>query len=732
MSDDEPRAPAGPAAYPAIDLTLGAWRPWEAATQLAAALGVALPDAPLMPASPLDEIDAGAVGEATVFHAHAVAGLLSAALPQNGIVAILTPRFGLPLRRDNEWLFLFLKRRSISLAIVGDEPVTTVIGRSLFERRAGVVAPAPGERLLPLTAEQERLLRFFPGLLPRSLVGAIPIDDTGLVAVGADRFLIPPAWRDDDPRTAAPEIDAMAAIETSDEGFAAFAECHCTAHFADGARLCDLSRRLETAGALEIAADLAERARQVARDPAERAAADIRRQKVRLRLGRFDDMLAMPPPSRRAPEPDRECLARLKLRAALAAGRSAELDADLGPLAGRLAGGEPLAADDLLLVDTHAAVLATDAADRALTLAETVRDALDRQPDADRRLVHRNAMTLARIHEAQGDRDRRRAALDRAFATTHGLRRLGEIVAMNILRATAEAEPTAPAEQGAWLRAALAWLAFVPPEAAPPGIVDLLFGAGVDTVRARLDIDISEALADRMTAAWPGLTASVGGEYPAIRAASALAPPQRLVGGPGAVIGWSASDDATPVYVRPRVRLVRLVEAALATLCPALPGLARGVFLVEDNAGVDIPATRDEALSVALRSRLPELVFGAETISLDPESRMKHVTGIVPRLAPTLSVVDGSDGKAVCRFGRHRPDVTVEGVRAELVLRLRDEPAMSLGPLRVVHGKTVTETEMLYRDLELLGVVRLDVRTAEAAVSQEATEPPPPEPKEEA
>ncbi len=346
MSDSETRIGGGTGKRPYVDLVLGAWRPWEAATQLAAALGVTLPPGPARALSACDEIDDAAVGDPLIFRAHAAAARIAAALPAAGVVVVLTPRFGLPLRHDNEWFFLFLKRRGIAIVFVGDEPEVTVIGRSVFERRGDVGEPPLGATLGALSPAQERLLRFFPGLLPRSLAEKqrIAIGDAFLVPVGPDHFLIPPGWRDSDPREAAPDLDAMADLEAADAGLASLAQRYCTAHFADSATLCGLSAAIEEGGALDIASELAERARQVALTPAEMATADIRRQEIRRRLGRAAQMLALPPPSRRASNEARHRLDRLKLGAALAVGRTAGLHADLGPLAAKLGAGEPMAA----------------------------------------------------------------------------------------------------------------------------------------------------------------------------------------------------------------------------------------------------------------------------------------------------------------------------------------------------------------------------------------------------
>ncbi|MCB1497407.1 MAG: hypothetical protein KDJ86_16630 [Bauldia sp.] len=707
---EEARGGEEPAKVRYVDLALGAWRPHEAAAQLAAALSVTLPE-PAFPLSECDEIDSRAAGDALVLHAHDAATRIARALPQNGIVAVLAPRFGLALRQDNEWFFHFLKRRGIAIVVIGDGPSLTLIGQSVFERRGGITEPRRGEPPRSMSEDQRRLLRLFPGLLPRSLADSrnIAIGDGFLVPVGTGYFLIPPAWRDTAPADAARDLDAMAALEDDDDGMAALAERYCTAHFADSEKLCELSQRFERAGSIDIALEMAERARHVARQPEAMAMADIRGQALRRRLARFDEMLAVPPPSRRVSEAVRSGLDRLRVRAAAGVGGTAGIDGGFAPLVEKLRAGEDLAAEEIIMLDEYVAALASNEADRALEIAEAVREALDDRPDADRRLVYRNAMTLARLHRARGEADRRRAALERAFATSRGVRSLGEVVEMNILAALGEEEAAGPAARPAWLRAALAWLAFDPPEAAPAGVVRALFGERGDHGRSALDMDLCEEMADRMMAAWPELKAELGGEYPEIRAIDATIRPRRLIGGPGAVIGWVESSKVAPVYVRSRIRLLRLAAAALATLCPSFPGLAGGVYLVDSNLGLDIPATREAALSAALRARADELVFGEETIALDPGARARQAGRLVVSAAPAVTVIGPLDAGMVCRFARHRPEVALTPEQAETIAPLLDNPRMALGPLAVMLGKTVTETERLLRGLEALGVVRLDI-----------------------
>ncbi len=228
------------------------------------------------------------------------------------------------------------------------------------------------------------------------------------------------------------------------------------------------------------------------------------------------------------------------------------------------------------------------------------------------------------------------------------------------------------------------------------------------TVRSRLDLDISDAIADRLAEGWPDLAPRKEGDYPAVHALTEGAKPRTLFGGPGASVLWLDSSGRPPVYVRPRVRLVRLVTAALASLCPSFPGLDSGTVFVDQNAGLDVPATREEALSVALRARVEEAIFGSEAIRLDALSRSRLLGGLVVRLSPAVSSVEGDDESLALGFRRHRDNTTLTGAQAEMVAPLRDGAHMLLGSLAVLLGETTVNAERLYRGLEALGIVRVD------------------------
>ena len=353
---------------------------------------------------------------------------------------MLAPRHGRGLGTLNDWLFFYLRRHALSLVVVGDEPATAM-ARSAFERRRGIDAPPTGKSVADFPAEQQRLLRFFPGLLPKAIAESYALDRSAaaLIPAGPAHFLIPPGYRDADPATSASALDAMEALEALDDGFKALAETFCTAHFADSETLSALASRVFHSGEIDLARELSARARNVARTPAAAATADLVRQEIRLYQRRFTEIFATPEPSQRAPEQLCASLARARLRAALERGERSTAPAGLGAVVSRLDTGEA-DPDDLHLLSLHVtARTAAGEADEVGALAEKV-DATAGQA-GDERLVLLSAMNLAALARRSGDRPGERHALARAFATSAGARSLGDIVTMNVALARAEEDP---------------------------------------------------------------------------------------------------------------------------------------------------------------------------------------------------------------------------------------------------------------------------------------------------
>ena len=530
---------------------------------------------------------------------------IAPALPGGGLVAVLAPRDGLPLRVENEWFFTFLRRHGLSVALLGDD-VPSALAKTPFERRRGLVAPEAPSAAPALSPEQRRILRFFPGLLPTVLAEKFGINPAaaGLVPAGPAHWLIPPGWRDRDPRASARDFDGMADVERSDDGLHALAQTFCTSYFAEPQALIALSRKAQFAGSIDLSRDLAERARLAARQPDDIVHAEIRRLQVAIAERRYADVAALPEPSRLAAAEPKDTLRRLRTRGQVRAGELAAADRPLAVLVSRLHNKERLDTDDLqLLADAADARLAANDPGGAFVLAEAIEAALVRDPRHDRRVAFMNALTLARIHRMRGDIRDYRAAVARAYATARGALSLHEILELNLLETAGERDPQAPSVRLAWLRAGLAWLAIEPSEGLSRTAMVAILGKEVP--RWQLDIDVSDVMGGALEAAWPELAVPPRPRLPGIRRADGRIAATMMFAGEGAGVLWSPAGGSGVANTRARQRLIRLVLAGLAVVQPRFAAIETGTVLIDTNLGIDIPRNRAEALErrVARRRR---------------------------------------------------------------------------------------------------------------------------------
>jgi hypothetical protein len=343
----------------------------------------------------------------------------------------------------------------------------------------------------------------------------------------------------------------------------------------------------------------------------------------------------------------------------------------------------------------------------ALGLAEAIQAALARAPQIDCGLVAVNALTLARIHARLGDRDAQRASFERAFAASRGSRSLAEVIEMNALLASAESDTRSAASRLAWLRAALAWLAFDPPEGLSVGAISAVLGRH-EVARTQLDQAVSEAIGDALGRAWPELGERSLETPPVFRAGAGALENARMFAGPGAAVLWTAGADTDRPYQGPRLRLVGRVVAALVDVCTAVGAAGQGRIVVDTNLGIDVPRTRAEALSVALRARATEFVFDNETIFLDEGMRPRFAADLRVSLSPMVARFDSGDERVGIDFRRRLPSTELLGDDAKLVQRIAGA-AVTLGELGRELDRPIEALEEALRRLEAARILRLDL-----------------------
>jgi hypothetical protein len=167
-----------------------------------------------------------------------------------------------------------------------------------------------------------------------------------------------------------------------------------------------------------------------------------------------------------------------------------------------------------------------------------------------------------------------------------------------------------------------------------------------------------------------------------------------------------------PPPTLPRARLVKLVIAALAEICPPFAKAEGGTVTVDTNLGVDVPASREEALSVALRTGMEEFTFAEEVTRLDSAERARLSGDLEVRLSPIVKDVADTAGTIAVTFKRYLPELRLSGAEARVVAHLRNGGRNSLAGLPMVAGISMSESDAVLRRLEPIRVVRADIRLA--------------------
>lgn len=705
-----------------VDLALGSWRPREAARQLGVSLGIELdlsvydvpPDSDLAFAAATADVDAGS--DPLVTNAWQDACHIAAALPADVVVVVFAPQYDLPLRADNEWFFHFLRRLDRAIVVAGSEPKMRAVEKSPFEPRRNIVLPQ--WRPLPdgMDADSIRLLRLFPGLLPRQIAEAAGLGRAmlSLISVGGDYLLVPTACRDRDPRDCPFEFDALEDLENEDEGFKAFAQTYCTNQFADVAGLTDLGKRHFFSGSRDLGRDLVARAHSIAPDPAWLARTEILLLEMSLFERRFSEVVSAPQLSPRFPPAEKEKLRYLKHCAQLELGDLSSAPEFVAASLRRLRDTDRIDTADLVRLNSIVrARHAVGDFDGAVTLGHSVAAALAHGgASVDQRFVYANAVSLAGLYAVRGDFPALQREIDRAFSPTLGARSASDILLMNVLRAKAESDQTTEAAAALWLRAGLAWLSLEPLDAIGRDAAEAIVGVGMVN-RSRLDSEVSAVLADALTQSWPDIASTPPGRLPevfpsSVRSANA---PRHMYAGPGAAMLWTNETMTAPPPVPERARLIRLVCAAIARLCPPFAVINGGSISADANLGTDIPAVRSEALSVALRLGVQDFCFGDERLKFDAEGRGRLAVECEVRLSPIVSAVTDSAAGLVISFKRYLPNVVLAGADARLVEPLRTGDCIRLTTLPILaDGQSLLVAEEKLRILEAKHIVRIEIR----------------------
>jgi hypothetical protein len=645
-----------------IDLTMGAWRPREAAHQLAAQAGIALPAiAATAPAAGASwaatvgaNIDTEARGPAHVHIANADAALLHPRLCAQADAPLLVwlPLFGC-LPDDNGWFLHLLGQR---LQAAGSRVITA-------QRAAGAGA-APAAACL------------VPHLLPSADGGVL------VHPLRGGQFLCCPSARPLDwPMPARTRFDQMAARPDAPAWLRAYAACHGNSYFVNSDALSDYGWTCHGEGATELAMLMLQRARDCARDPILHATIVARMQGLRIASQNFSDAAqeAAPPPN--LPQPLRDFLRQSIGWARIMLGHTAGLDDCFGqPGSGPADSGEQLYAHNI-----HALGLArAGRADEALELELRIEAARSSEAIDDARLAYINNLNIARLYKRHAQLEQAARYYELAFATNYGVRTHAEAAHAAWIRASMARATGQALSAGAWLlQAVLHWLADPLPDAVPVRLAQAVLGHALPAQQERAGAMFDVLLCALSGAVERGELAcgpDPGLPAPAFADMSAGRDVHHYFGSPGCSVGWSRAP-LCGHHMQPGHAPLAALAARVLAACAGVPD-SGGTIIVDDQGGRDLPATRTELLSLALARGAPACTWQGEHVDMHAghEQALRRQLVLKRSIAPA-ALEQACEGQWQLRYLRHGRVHSLATAHAALIGQLEREGPLSVEAL---------------------------------------------------
>jgi tetratricopeptide (TPR) repeat protein len=671
-----------------IDLSLGAWRPREAARQLAAQANLTLPAGPAPAANSNAtwaaivgaNIDNEARGPTQVHVANADAALLHTALHDGKAACVLVvwlPLFD-DLPDDNGW---FLRLLGARLKASG--------GRLVLARRTPGVGALPGAACLE------------PHLF------SAPAAAAHFYQLRGGQFLCcpsqrPAAWPPPSPSC----FDQMASRPETPAWLRAYAACYGSSYFVQSEALSDHAWSCHAEGAMPLAMLLLQRARVCARDPVQRATILARIQGIRIASQQFADAAQEAAPAPNLPVPLRQFLRQTIGWARIMNGDTEGLAAYFDkPASDPVAGREQLYAMNIHALGLARSGQSSEALDMELRIEQARRDnAID-----DARLAYINHLNIARLYKLRGQLDEAERHYEAAFATNYGVRAHAESAHAGWIRASMARATGRPQNAGAWLmHAVLHWLVDPLPEAVPIRLAQAVLGARLPPEDERPDAMSAAMLRALLKAVDDGeLACAAAGAGPApgfVSMTPGLAV-SHYFGWPGCSVGWrGVQPPPGPERDRAHAALAALAGQVLAGAA-GTPGTG-GSVVVDDQGGRDLPRARGELLALALARGATACTWQGEQVGIGSACAQTLQRKLALRRSAALAALEQADGGLwQLRYLRHGRVHQLGTSSALLIGRLEREGQLCIDAL----NDTDIQTDNSWSDAWASGAVDLSL-----------------------
>ena len=656
------------------DLTYGAGRAFQAATDLCWQLGLEPPSIPpprpvLFDAASYAEaadrgVDAEAEGDRAVLAAFALASRIAPHVDAE--IVVLAPRFGCSIDPADAAFLAFLPVGAVTmLEVVGD----------------GATALAP-----------DHTTALIPGILGAD-VAAIP---GPRIAVRGGAALVPPQLRVAPASAPRTELDWLALRALPVEWLDAWAQLHCSAELVRPDLLARQAEALYTAGHTDLA--LARVQRLVDCSEGEQRALWLARlQAMRIGRMRFLEAAGEALPPSPLPQRIEGFLKQARGWGRVMTGRAADAVRDFDDARALLAPFEG-SREHLYLLNISALALARcgDLAG-AEELERQIERQLARLSPRSSALEYINAINLHRLMRAGGRLPEARRYLQRALSTTAGTRSENDAVyaSYNLWR-LAEAEDDRAGALIEALHCLLFLLATEVPEALASRTAAALLGRPWPAVGAWTAGDLFRSVHEHFVRT----LRDAGVQTPARHPAPAIIRAEEATGelhaagtnGVGVLLGNSPASSR-------RARgaaydaLAALAGAALAHLLHR----DAATIAIDDRHGRGLPRTQAELAEVALRHGAASLTFDGVTVALSAVHRDDLLASARVVLGPAVERIE----EQVVYFRRTREPLPLDPAAAALVEALMAGHRPPLHDERTL--RTLQAERVLVIEVESLG-----------------------------
>ena len=679
----------------AADLSLGAWRSHQVASEFGVQLGLGAGT----PGHTIEDrgcplqsrvgwrIDADIQGDRVTLEALRLANDLAATVLDRAPITfcVLAPRYSLQWECGDILFLRFFAQalkstphRLVLAAPVGEPPEVPADWCVTWSR-----APLAGSADREMGAEGMAAL--VPGTITPPVASALQLSDSpSLLKLPGGCFLVAPESRREFRCVARERYDELGAKTGQIRWLGAYAGCHGTVETANPWLLWQQARDEFDAGGFGIASRILSRAITLARTATERCIFQLLNQSARIASAQFREAAECPEPNNAIPAELHGWLCFTKGWALTMLGQSSDAEPLLQRARELLRNAD--GSEEYLYLLNICALNRLKLEDRrgALAIEQQIRSILDRADGGISQLKYINSINLARLHRIMKEHDLAEYYYREAFGTCVGVRSDADLIYMNVCEARLHEDRGGPAEAyTAWLRATLYWISSPAPEALGRRVVAAILGPEKWAPGNAID-SVAAALISHLAAA--ASAAQMGAEISAIAnpdpaRAPTFARSERITEfdqrGPWQALlvakRWLLGSEAElpPTIASGTNRRLRSVLLGLVSIGGNRTA-CRNVhtLIVDDQLGRDLPSSDSELLAVCLRLNLPALVVNGQVLYLDEVARQRLESFLRVRICTAVRQVQSDQEGVLVQFRRYRGPQRVTDAAGEVLTKL--------------------------------------------------------------